>query len=150
MDSAAERSRFAFLHPADVRGRWNRLRNGVFLVLLLVYLVLPWVRIRGEQALLLDVVHRRFNVFGLTLWAHDAPKLFLILASAAFALCFATALWGRVWCGYACPQTVFVTALFRRIERAIEGNHLARLRLAGRTLENDWLLKKGLKWLKNN
>ncbi len=147
MDSAAERSRFAFLHPADVRGRWNRLRNGVFLVLLLVYLVLPWVRIRGEQALLLDVVHRRFNVFGLTLWAHDAPKLFLILASAAFALCFATALWGRVWCGYACPQTVFVTALFRRIERAIEGNHLARLRLAGRTLENDWLLKKGLKWL---
>ena len=145
--AAAERSRFSFLHPADVRGSWNRRRNAVFAVLLLVYLLLPWLRIGGQQAVLLDIAHRRFTVFGLALWAHDAPKLFLLLAATAFALCFATAVWGRVWCGYACPQTVFITALFRRIERAIEGNHLARLRLSQEPLSTAWLLKKTAKGL---
>lgn len=144
---SAERSKFGFLHPADVRGVWNRRRQWVFAILLLVYLLLPWLKIGGQQAVLLDIVHRRFTIFGLALWAHDAPKLFLLLAASAFALCFATALWGRVWCGYACPQTVFVTAVFRRIERAIEGNHLARLRLDGQRLSTQWLLKKTLKWL---
>lgn len=145
--AAQERSRFSFLHPADVRGAWNRRRHGFFAVLLLIYLLLPWLRIGGQQAVLLDIAHRRFTIFGLALWAHDAPKLFLLLAASAFALCFATAVWGRVWCGYACPQTVFITALFRHLERAIEGNHLARQRLAQEPLSNAWLWKKGLKWL---
>jgi cytochrome c oxidase accessory protein FixG len=144
--AASGPSKFAFLHPADARGRWSRLRGFVFAALLLVYLVLPWLRIGGRQALLLDIVHRRFAIFGLELPAHDAPLLFLLLAAGAFALCFATALWGRVWCGYACPQTVFIAAVFRRIERAIEGNHLARLRLAQARFSGPWLAKKGLKW----
>ena len=138
--------KFSFVHPADVRGRFDRLRTVVFAILILFYLLLPWLRIGGEQAVLLDIAHRKFSLFGLTLWAHEAPLLFLLMAGAAFALCFVTAIWGRVWCGYACPQTVFIAFVFRRIEGWIEGNHLERIRLDARRFEGDWLFKKVLKW----
>lgn len=138
--------KFAFVHPAGVRGYFDRLRTVFFAILILVYLLLPWLRVGGEQAVLLDIAHRRFSLFGLTLWAHEAPLLFLLMAGTAFALCFVTALWGRVWCGYACPQTVFISFAFRRIEGWVEGNHLERIRLDGRRFEGDWLLKKALKW----
>ncbi len=142
-----ERGSFAFLHPADVRGPYQNLRTGLFALLILVYLALPWLRVGGEQAVLLDIAHRRFVLFGAAFWAHDAPKLVLVLAGAAFTLCWITAVWGRLWCGYACPQTVFVAACFRRIERLVEGPHLARQRLAGRPFTPEWALRKGLKWL---
>jgi cytochrome c oxidase accessory protein FixG len=138
--------KFSFVHPADVRGRFDRVRQVGFAALILVYLLLPWLRVGGQQAVLLDIGHRRFQLFGLTLWAHEAPLLFLLLAGAAFALCFLTAVWGRVWCGYACPQTVFIAFVFRRIEGWIEGNHLERMRLDGRRFQGDWVLKKAAKW----
>lgn len=140
-------SKFSFVHPADVQGRFDRARTVIFTILILFYLLLPWLRVGGEQAVLLDIAHRRFTLFGLTLWAHEAPLLFLLMAGAAFALCYITAIWGRVWCGYACPQTVFVAFVFRRLERWIEGNHLERIRLDGRRFEGDWVLKKLVKWL---
>ena len=145
--SATGRSKFAFLYPANVRGRFDRLRSWIFAGLILAYLLLPWLRLGGEQALLLDIAHRRFHLFGLKLWAHEAPLLFLLLAGSAFALCWATALWGRIWCGYACPQTVFVASTFRRLERWIEGRHLERQRRdRNAAWSTDWVVRKGLKW----
>lgn len=141
-----EHGKFSFVHPASVRGRFDRARTIVFAILILVYLLLPWLRIGGEQAVLLDIAHRKFNLFGLTLWAHEAPLLFLLMAGTAFALCFVTAIWGRVWCGYACPQTVFIAFAFRRIEGWIEGSHLERMRLDARRFEGDWIFKKAVKW----
>ncbi len=141
------RGKFSYAYPADVKGRFDRLRSAVSAGLIFVYLLLPWLRIHGEQALLLDVARRRFHIFGLNLWAHEAPLLFLILAGAAFALCFVTAVWGRVWCGYACPQTVFVASTFRRIERWIEGSHLERKRRDEEGADQPaWVVKKALKW----
>ena len=145
--TATGKSKFAFLYPANVIGRFDRLRSVVFAALILLYLALPWLRLGGEQALLLDIVHRRFHIFGLKLWAHEAPLLFLLLAGSAFALCWVTAIWGRVWCGYACPQTVFVASTFRRLERWIEGRHLERQRRDRDAVwSTDWLVRKGLKW----
>ncbi|MBI3541884.1 MAG: 4Fe-4S dicluster domain-containing protein [Deltaproteobacteria bacterium] len=146
LTTADERGRRIYVYPAEVKGRYQRLRSLAHTVLIGVFLALPWVRVNGSQALLLDVARRRFAIFGITFWAHDAPMLVFIVGGAALTLGLATALWGRVWCGWACPQTVFIESLFRRIERAIEGDHLARRKLDAAPLDADKAFKKAMKW----
>lgn len=133
--------------PAPVRGRFHRQRTWVQGVLIIFFLMLPWIQIRGEQAFLIDLVHGQFAIFGLRFFAHDTPMVFFVLSTAAFGLLWATAVWGRVWCGWACPQTVFVDGVFRRIEKWTEGDYIRRRRIAQgepRSL-TDWL-RTGLKW----
>ena len=117
------------LHPADAPGRfrrWRRLAAGLLLVL---YLALPWIRVGGYPAVLLDLAARRFHFFGWTLAAQDLWLLFFLISGVGFGLFFVTALLGRVWCGWACPQTVFLEHVYRRVERWLEGDALARRRL---------------------
>lgn len=141
-----ENGRRVYLNPADVSGKYRTRRNWLHSILLLVFLGLPWIHINGRQALLLDVSTRHFEIFGLSLRAHNAPLFFFVLASAGFGLFFVTAIWGRIWCGWACPQTVFVESVYRRIERWIEGPALKRkaLETAPWTLEKIW--KRTAKW----
>ena len=134
------------LHPADVRGRFRKLRTKVQVVLLAIFLTLPWFRIGGRQALLIDVSHREFEIFGLSLRAHNAPLLFFVFAAAAFTLFFVTSIWGRMWCGWACPQTVFIDGVFRRIERWIEGAALEQRKLAQAPWTLNKIAKRGSKW----
>lgn len=112
----------------------------------MVFLLLPWLRINGRQALLLDIVQRRFSIFGITFWAHDAPMLVFVIGGAALSLGLVTAIWGRAWCGWACPQSVFIESLFRTIERFVEGDHLAQRRLDLEAWSADKFFKKGVKW----
>lgn len=135
-----------YLYPTDVRGKWKRLRTRLSVILVAVLLVLPWIRIAGQQAVLLDLLKRRFALFGLTFWAHDTPLLFFVLGGAVLTIAFVTAIWGRAWCGWACPQTVFVEHVFRRIERWIEGDSLAQRRLDQRPIDADKIFKKTFKW----
>jgi cytochrome c oxidase accessory protein FixG len=118
-----------YVHPADVRGPHDRIRRVVFAVLLLVLLGLPWVQIGGHPAILLDIPHRQFFLLGEGYNAQDAWLLFFLLTGVGFGLVSVTTLFGRVWCGYACPQTVLIDGVFRRIERLIEGPREARLKL---------------------
>lgn len=141
-----ESGRRVYLHPADVEGKYRSRRTLVQIVLLAIFLGLPWLRIDGRQALLLDVAHREFEIFGLSLRAHNAPLLFLVVGAFVFGLFFVTAVWGRIWCGWACPQTVFIDSVFRRIERWIEGNHLARRKLDAEKLGAKKFMKKSAKW----
>ncbi len=117
--------------PADVRGRFTRLRNAGFVLLIVVYAALPWIQIGGQPAVFLDLGHRRFHLFGASFNAQDTWLLFFLLAGAGAALITATALLGRIWCGYACPQTVFLDGVFRRIERWFDGPPALRRRRAG-------------------
>ena len=135
-----------YLYPTDVRGRWKRLRSWLSVVLITAFLGLPWVQVGGHQAVLFDIPNRRFAIFGLTFWAHDAPLLFFIFGGAIISIAFVTAIWGRVWCGWACPQTVFVDQVFRRVESWIEGDALARKRLDDSPVGAEWVLKKVFKW----
>jgi cytochrome c oxidase accessory protein FixG len=121
-------SRF-FLHPADVRGFWTRARRGSAALLIAVYLLLPWIPIGGYPAVFLDVAGRRFHLFGATLAFQDVWLLFFAITGLGFSLFFLTSLLGRVWCGWACPQTVFLDHVFRRVERWIEGDAVARRKL---------------------
>jgi cytochrome c oxidase accessory protein FixG len=110
-----------FVHPADVRGRFVKARYVVFALLILVWALLPWIQIHGHPALYLDVEHRQFFLFGGTFNAQDFWLVFFLLTGVGLTLIFVTTILGRVWCGWACPQTVFMEGVFRRIERFVEG-----------------------------
>src|SRR5688572_20246723 len=95
------------VHPADVRGRFATARNVVFALLIGVYVAIPFLRVGGRPAILLDVAHRRFFLLGATFNAQDTWLAFFALTGLGFGLVCLTAVAGRVWCGWACPQTVF-------------------------------------------
>jgi cytochrome c oxidase accessory protein FixG len=113
-------------HPADVRGRFTRARRLVAGLLIAIYVLLPWLRVGSHPAVFLDVLNRRFHLFGWTLAVQDVWLLFFLVSGVAFSLFIVTAFLGRVWCGWACPQTVFLEHLFRRVERWIDGDAPAR------------------------
>ncbi|MBY0314050.1 MAG: cytochrome c oxidase accessory protein CcoG [Bdellovibrionales bacterium] len=132
--------------PLEVRGVWQKRRTQTQVILLLLFLLLPWVSINGSQAVLLNISRREFAIFGLRFFAHDAPLIFFILAILTVGLAFLTAVWGRVWCGWACPQTVFIDGIFRRIEKWIEGSALERIKLQKQEMSLRKLRLKTIKW----
>jgi cytochrome c oxidase accessory protein FixG len=134
-----------FIYPADVSGRFARLRKIVFVFLIGLLVALPWLRLGGEPALLLDVQNRRFFLLGAQFNAQDAWLMFFLVTGVGFILLATTAIWGRVWCGWACPQTVFIEGIYRRIERWIEGPAGARARLDAAPMSATKALKRGAK-----
>jgi cytochrome c oxidase accessory protein FixG len=116
------------IYPREITGRFASLRRLAMFVLLGIFYIGPWIRWDGRQAVLFDLPARKFYIFGLTLWPQDFIYLALLLVIAAISLFFFTALAGRLWCGYACPQTVWTEA-FTWIEAAIEGNRSKRMKL---------------------
>jgi len=116
------------LHPADVRGRWQRRKNVVYALLVAIYALLPWVDVGGRPAVLFDIPRRQAFLLGGAFTNEDFWLLFFVLSGAGFALIVLTSLLGRVWCGFACPQTVFLEGVFRRIERWLEGPREERIR----------------------
>ncbi|MGA3123339.1 MAG: cytochrome c oxidase accessory protein CcoG [Polyangiaceae bacterium] len=116
------------IQPADVHGRFQRARSLVYAALIALWAALPWLRVRGHPALFVDVDARALYLFGTTFNAQDTWLLFFLLTGIGFALVVATAVAGRVWCGWACPQTVFLEGVFRRVERWIEGPREERIR----------------------
>jgi cytochrome c oxidase accessory protein FixG len=117
------------IHPADVRGRFQRRKHGLWYLLIAIYLALPWLKIGGQPALLIDIETRHFYLFGQTFNAQDFWLSFFFVSGFGFALFVLAAVFGRVWCGYACPHTVFLEGVFRRIERWIEGPAASRAML---------------------
>jgi cytochrome c oxidase accessory protein FixG len=108
-------------YPADVSGRFTRARRIVYVALITLWACLPWIEISGRPALFLDIGRRTFFLFGGTFNAQDLPLLFFLVSGFGFGLIVMTSLLGRAWCGWACPQTVFIETLFRPIERLVNG-----------------------------
>jgi cytochrome c oxidase accessory protein FixG len=115
--------------------------------LIAIFLIIPWITIKGVPLILFDFPNRHFALFGTAFFAHDAPNLFFIFLSLALGLAFVTAVWGRVWCGWACPQTVFIDGVYRRIEILIEGKYLERRKLRDGDFTFEKLYKTILKWI---
>ncbi len=134
-----------FLYPSDTKGRFTQARRWSAFALIAFYLSLPWITINGYPAVFLDVAERRFHLFGITGAAQDLWLMFFVITGLGFSLFFVTALLGRVWCGWACPHTVFLDHVYRRIERLIEGDALKRRALAAAPLSAGKFFKVGLK-----
>jgi cytochrome c oxidase accessory protein FixG len=117
------------IHPEPVRGRFQRRKQAIWLVLIAIYLALPWITIGGKPAVLIDIGRRHFYLFGKTFNAQDFWLAFFFVTGIGITLFVISALLGRIWCGYACPHTVFLEGVFRRIEKWIEGSPRARRQL---------------------
>ena len=125
------------IYPREVHGRFAFLRTLSVIILLGLFFILPWIEMGGRQVILFDLPARKFHVFWLTFWPQDFLLLAFLLILAAFTLFFFTALAGRLWCGYACPQTVW-TDVYLWIERKVEGSRIRQIRLD----KADWSLNK--------
>jgi len=142
------------VYPKQITGQFRRIKWTVLIFCLTFYYVMPWVRWdRGlsapSQALLIDLPGRRAYFFGIEIWPQEVYFLTGLLILAAIGLFLVTSLLGRVWCGYACPQTVW-TDLFMWVERLIEGDRNARIRLDKAPLTGSKIAKKVAKhgaWL---
>lgn len=137
------------IYIRSVKGAIETFRRSTGLVFLTLFLALPWLNYAGHQAILLDFSAQRFHFFGLTLWPQDLTLFAWLFIVAAFALFFVTAIFGRVWCGFMCPQTVF-TFLFVWVEEKIEGARNKRIHLDKQPSSAQKLLKKSSKhaiWL---
>ncbi len=133
------------IHPADVSGRFTLWRRLSAIALIAVYVLLPWIQVRGKPAVFLDVARLRFHCFGFTFAADDLWLVFFLITGLGFALFFVTALFGRLWCGWTCPQTVFLEHVYRRIERWLEGDATARRRLDREPWGANKALRRGAK-----
>ena len=139
-EEPAEQSLYAKhekVYPREVHGRFANFRVASVLMLLGIFYGTPLLRWDGHQAVLFDLPARKFYIFGLTLWPQDFVYLAGLLIVAALSLFFFTALAGRVWCGYACPQTVWTEA-FVWMERKIEGTRAQQMKLD----KAGWTFKK--------
>jgi cytochrome c oxidase accessory protein FixG len=142
-----ERGRRKWVYPADIQGRFMRWRRWTGWVLIAIYFALPWIRVGGMPAVWLQIPERRFVLFGSVFFPQDAFYLVFLLVGLALCLFFFTALVGRVWCGWACPQTVFLEEVFRKIERFVEGDHHAQRRLDAAPLSGGKIARKTVKHL---
>lgn len=133
--------------PLDVKGVWHKRKVVIQWILLAIFLIVPWLNIRGNPIILLNIGDRKFSFFGHLFFAHDAPLLFFIFAFLVLSLVVVTSIWGRVWCGYACPQTVFIERIYRKIEDLIEGNPIQRRKDLGQPLNSTLALKRTIKWI---
>ena len=132
------------IYPREIGGRFQRLRNLATWVLLGLYYALPWIPWGGRQSVLFDLPARKFYVFGLVFWPQDFFYLTWLLIILGLSLFFFTALAGRLWCGFACPQTVW-TEVFMWIERRIEGDRNRRIKLDKGPWTGEKILRKGAK-----
>ena len=134
------------VYPREIEGLFQKLRHAAVYVLLGLYYVMPWLQVEGRQAVLFDLPERKFYILWLTFWPQDFFFLALLLIMAALSLFFFTAVAGRLWCGYACPQTVW-TEVFMWMERWTEGNRAQRMKLDAAPWNAAKLRRKGAKYL---
>ena len=134
------------IYPREAKGRYATLRWACVWITQLVFYGLPWLQWNGRQAVLFDLGARKFHIFGLVLWPQDFIYLAALLIISAYLLFLVTAVAGRVWCGFACPQTVY-TEVFMWIERKIEGARSARIRLDRQPWTAGKVAKKAAKHL---
>jgi cytochrome c oxidase accessory protein FixG len=132
------------IHPRAVRGWFAAWRWTLVWATQLVFYGGAWLTWNDRQAVLFDIAHRKFYLFGLVFWPQDVIYLTVLLILSALSLFLFTAIAGRLWCGYACPQTVY-TEIFMWIERVIEGDRNARMRLDRSAFSFDKMLRKGAK-----
>lgn len=135
-----------WLYPTPSQGKYLMWRRLVAYLLILAFFGLPILHINDKPAMFLDIARRQFTFFGKTLYATDTLLLMLFGITMALAIIMLTALLGRVWCGWACPQTVYLEFIFRPLERLIEGKPQTSKRRDEAGFSADLAWRKALKW----
>lgn len=147
LSSTDEHGNRVYIHPEDVKGKWKNRRFLLYWFLVFLYLILPWIYINGKPSLMIDIINREFTVLGFTLHGMEPILFFLLLVSGLFFVAYLVSALGRVWCGWGCPQTVFIQAIFLKIETLIEGKARQRMELDQQAWNLNKIFKRSLKWL---
>ncbi|RUO80920.1 cytochrome c oxidase accessory protein CcoG [Idiomarina tyrosinivorans] len=142
-DPSSQQSR-SRIYVRDVKGTLEYFRRSFGFILLAMFVLIPWITYDGQQAVLLDIGEQRFRIFGMTLWPQDFTLVAWFSIAAAFALFFVTTLFGRVWCGFMCPQTTW-TFIFMWFEKKFEGSRNQRMKLDERKMDFDKFWRKTAK-----
>ena len=136
-----------WIYPKKPKGRFHNKRIIVSIVLLTLLFLGPFLRWNGEPMFLFNFLERKFIVFGVVFWPQDFHLFaFAMLSFMVFVVLF-TVIFGRLWCGWACPQTIFMEMVFRKIEYWIEGDRAKQQKLNRSPWNKDKIVKKGTKWL---
>ena len=115
-----------WIYAKQPKGEWYTRRTIVAWIAISFLVLAPFIKINGNPMMLFDVANRKFSIFGELIWAQDTYLLSLIMAVAVVFIVLFTVIYGRIWCGWACPQTIFLEMVYRRIEYLFEGNYRTR------------------------
>ncbi len=141
-----EEGKRAWVYPKKPSGKFYEYRKYVSYVLLVILFAAPFVKINGNQFLLFNVLERRFNIFGFPFWPQDFYIFVIMMIIGVVFIIFFTAAFGRIFCGWICPQTIFMEMVFRRIEYWIDGDRGAQIRLDKQKWDAEKIKKRALKW----
>jgi cytochrome c oxidase accessory protein FixG len=142
-----EEGKRAWIFPKKPEGRYYEYRKWVSYFLLLFLLASPFIRINGHQFLMFNVLERRFNIFGLPFWPQDFHLFVISMITGVIFVALFTVAYGRIFCGWMCPQTIFMEMVFRRIEYWIDGDRGAQIRLDKQPWNAEKIRKRTFKWL---
>lgn len=140
-----ERGGRKWVYAKKPSGKWYNRRTIVSWILLLFLVTAPFLRLNGHPFMLLDIANRKFIIFGAIFWAQDTFILALLMLSFVLFIVLFTVTFGRLWCGWACPQTIFLEMVFRKIEFLIEGDYKQRHKLDNGPWTTEKVLKKTVK-----
>ena len=143
MTSEGKRS---WVYPKKPDGRLYKYRKWVSYILLVILIAAPFIKINGNQFLMFNVLERRFNIFGEIFWPQDFYLFVLMMLIGVVFILLFTVAFGRIFCGWICPQTIFMEMVFRRIEYWIEGDRGKQIRLDKQEWNAEKIRKKGIKW----
>ena len=135
-----------FIFPKKPSGKFYDYRKWVSYFLLIILVANPFIKINGNQFMMFNVLERRFNIFGFPFWLQDFYLFVLFMIVGVVFVILFTVIFGRIFCGWVCPQTIFLEMVFRRIEYWIEGDRGAQIRLSKQDWDAEKIRKRVLKW----
>lgn len=146
LGTVSEEGKRVWVYPKKPSGKLFEYRKWVSYFLLAFLFLAPFVKINGNQFLLFNVIERRFNIFGFPFWPQDFHLFVISMIIGVLFIALFTVAFGRIFCGWICPQTIFMEMVFRRIEYRIEGDRNAQIKLDKQEWNAEKIRKKGLKW----
>ena len=141
-----EKGKRKFLFPKKPKGKWYGYRKYISYALLAILVANPFIKVNGNQFMMFNVLDRRFNLFGFPFWPQDFYLFVLMMIAGVVFIILFTVVFGRIFCGWICPQTIFMEMVFRRIEYWIDGDRGAQLRLDRQEWNAEKIRKRLLKW----
>ncbi len=145
ISTITEDGKRAWVFPKKPSGKFYEYRKWVSYFLLAFLLLSPFIKINGNQFLMFNVLERRFNIFGFPFWPQDFHLFVISMLIGVIFIALFTVAFGRIFCGWICPQTIFMEMVFRRIEYWIEGDRGKQIRLSKQAWNVEKIRKKGLK-----
>ena len=142
-----EEGKRAWVYPKKPKGKWYEYRKYVSYALLIFLFSAPFIKINGNQFLMFNVLERRFNIFGFPFWPQDFHLFVIIMIIGVVFVILFTVAFGRLFCGWICPQTIFMEMVFRRIEYWIDGDRGKQIRLKKMPWNVEKIRKRVFKWL---